>query len=189
MAHAEIGEGFGHAREQFDFLVPDGMREADDALAFFIGYRLGAEALEAGYEGAREAGQPVAARQDGFALHGVERVTHFGGRVHVVIEIADERGDGAFEIDIVLPEGIVRIDKQCLAGREAGHGFYGIEPFTGKAGPSSQAPQDDKLTGRDCFLAGGYEMSSWSHSPFVKFPRGRNRPCAKLACTFWRLAV
>ena len=59
--------------------------------------------------------------EDGFALDCVERLAHLGGRVLVVIQIADEGGDGALEVDVVLPEGIVGVDEQGLAGRELGH--------------------------------------------------------------------
>jgi hypothetical protein len=58
---------------------------------------------------------------------GVEGVADFGGRVLVVIQIADEGGDGALEVDVVFPEGVVGVDEEGLAGREVGHGVYGIE--------------------------------------------------------------
>ena len=45
-----------------------------------------------------------------------------GGRVLVVIEIADECGDGALEVDVVFPEGVVGVDEEGLAGGEVGHG-------------------------------------------------------------------
>ena len=38
-----------------------------------------------------------------------------------MIKKADGRGDGALEVDIVFPKRIVGVDKQRLAGREAGH--------------------------------------------------------------------
>ena len=68
VAGGELGEGFGDAGEEFDLLLGDGLGKAADAVAFFVGDGLGAEALEAGDEGAREAGEAVAVGEDGFAL-------------------------------------------------------------------------------------------------------------------------
>ena len=68
-----------------------------------------------------EAGEAVAVGEDGFALDGVEGLADFGGGVLVVVEIADERGDGALEVDVVFPEGVVGVDEEGLAGGELGH--------------------------------------------------------------------
>jgi hypothetical protein len=32
-----------------------------------------------------------------------------------MVEVVDERGDGALEIDIVLPQGVVGVEEQGLA--------------------------------------------------------------------------
>jgi hypothetical protein len=41
----------------------------------------------------------------------------------VVIEERDEVGDGALEVNVVLPQGVVGVDEEVLAGRDAmGHG-------------------------------------------------------------------
>ena len=66
-------------------------------------HRSGAETFETSDEGALKAGQSVAVREDGFAFHGVEGLADFSGGVLVMIEIADERCDGAFEVDVVFP--------------------------------------------------------------------------------------
>ena len=65
--------------------------------------------------------------QDGFALDSVEGQAHLGGGVLVVVEVADEGGDGALEVDVVFPQRVVGVDEQGLAGRELGHGDYGNE--------------------------------------------------------------
>ena len=44
-----------------------------------------------------------------------------------MIEVADECSDGAFEVDVVLPEGVVGIDEERLVGGKLGHEFYGSE--------------------------------------------------------------
>ena len=36
-----------------------------------------------------------------------------------MVEIGDERGDGALEVDVVLPQGVVCVDEQRLVGRLA----------------------------------------------------------------------
>ena len=42
----------------------------------------------------------------------------FGG-VDPVIKVGDEAGDGALEVDVVFPEGVVGVDEQGLIGRAA----------------------------------------------------------------------
>ena len=42
----------------------------------------------------------------------------FGG-VDAVIEVGDEAGNGALEVDVVFPEGVVGVDEQGLIGRAA----------------------------------------------------------------------
>jgi len=76
-----------------------------------------------------EAVEAVAVPGDGGALDGVEVFADLFGGVDAVIEIGDERGDGAFEVDVVLPEGVVGVDEKGLRegtgdGRE-GHGGSG----------------------------------------------------------------
>lgn len=39
----------------------------------------------------------------------------------MVIEIADESGNGPLEVHVVFPKGVVGIDEESLAGRELGH--------------------------------------------------------------------
>jgi hypothetical protein len=36
--------------------------------------------------------------------------------VDAVIEVGDEAGDGALEVDVVFPEGVVGVDEQGLPG-------------------------------------------------------------------------
>jgi hypothetical protein len=42
---------------------------------------------------------------------------HLFGGVDAVVEVGDEAGDGAFEVDVVFPEGVVGVDEQGLRGR------------------------------------------------------------------------
>jgi hypothetical protein len=39
----------------------------------------------------------------------------------VMIEIADEAGDSALEVDVVLPQRVVGVDEKGLAGEHRGH--------------------------------------------------------------------
>ena len=50
-----------------------------------------------------------------FALDLIQRPAHLGGRVLVVVQVADECGYGALEVDVVFPEGIVGVDEEGLA--------------------------------------------------------------------------
>lgn len=53
----------------------------------------------------------------GGVLAFVETGTYFFGCVYFVIEVRNEGGDGALEVDVVLPEGIVCVKKKCLMGQ------------------------------------------------------------------------
>jgi hypothetical protein len=117
MPLGEGGECFGHAREQLDCLIDDRLREAGDALPLFTGGRRFREFGEAVEQGTLEAGHAVSVRSYGRVLAAVQYLPNLGGCVSVMIEIADESGDGAFEIDVVFPQRVVGIDQQGL-GRE-----------------------------------------------------------------------
>lgn len=54
------------------------------------------------------------------ALADVEMLADFVGSVNMVVEVRDERGNGALEVDIVLPERIVGVDKQRLVAEARG---------------------------------------------------------------------
>ncbi len=117
---SEVAEGFIDLRQKFDLLLGDGIGEAYDAVALVLVHRFRAESFEARDKRAREAGQTVAVREDGFALDGVECLADFSGRVLVVVEVADEGGDGALEVDVVFPEGVVGVDEERLSAEEIG---------------------------------------------------------------------
>ena len=61
----------------------------------------------------------------------------FGG-MDAVIEVGDEAGDGALEVDVVLPEGVVGVDEQGLIGRAAAEGLV-LELLGGLIWGSSHA--------------------------------------------------
>jgi hypothetical protein len=119
VAGGELGEGRGDVGEEFDLLVGDGLDEAFDAAVLLGGDGNVGELLEAGDEGATEAMQAVAVRQDGRVLDAVEVAADLFGGVDAVIEVGDEAGDGALEVDVVFPERVVGVDEQGLIGRAA----------------------------------------------------------------------
>ena len=45
--------------------------------------------------------------------------TNLLGGMDPVVEVGDEGGDGPFEVDVVLPKGIVGVDQQGLIGKVA----------------------------------------------------------------------
>ena len=55
-------------------------------------------------------------RGDGGALAEVEVFADLFGGVDAVVEVGDEGGDGALEVDVVLPQGVVGVEEQGLAG-------------------------------------------------------------------------
>ena len=119
VAFGEGRDGSGDAGEEFDLLVGDGLGEAGDAGAFVFGDGLVGELLEAGDEGFAEALEAVALGLDGGVLDAVEVLADFFGGVDAVVEVGDERSDGALEVDVVLPERVVGVEEEGLAGGEA----------------------------------------------------------------------
>ena len=125
VAGGEFGEGGGDAGEEFDLLVGDGLGEADDAVALLGGEGAVGELLEAHDEGMTEAVEAVAAGLDGGVLDAVEVVADLLIGVDAMVEVGDEGGDGALEVDVVLPEGVVRVDEEGLAVGAAGWRGWG----------------------------------------------------------------
>jgi hypothetical protein len=80
----------------------------------------GGELLEAVGERAAEAGEAVAEGGDGVVLADIKVRADFFGGVDLVIEVGDEGRDGLLEVDVVLPEGVVGVEEEGLAGGFAG---------------------------------------------------------------------
>ena len=97
-------------------MVCDGLGEACDAAMLFFGDRGVGKLLETGDEGAAEAVEAIAVGENGVVLDAVEMPANLFGCVDTVVEVGDEAGDGALEVDVVLPERIVCVDEQRLAG-------------------------------------------------------------------------
>jgi hypothetical protein len=114
VAGGEVGEGMGDAWEEFDLLVGDGLSEVMDALVLLGGEGAVGKLLEAGDEGLAEAVEAVALRLDGGVLNAIEVTANLLVGVDAVVEVGDEGGDGALEVDVVLPEGVIGIDEEGL---------------------------------------------------------------------------
>ena len=95
-------------------MAGDGMGESVDGFVQGRGKRLDRQALEGLDQGMREAVQPVAVGDDGFAFHLVQHFAHLLGAVLVVIQERDEVCDGALKVDVIFPKRIVGIDEQGL---------------------------------------------------------------------------
>jgi hypothetical protein len=72
----------------------------------------------------REAVQAVAVSHDAFALDIVEHGAHLFGRKLVMIEKRDEAGDGALEVDVVLPQRVVGVDEEGLERHALGSWLF-----------------------------------------------------------------
>jgi hypothetical protein len=66
--------------------------------------------------------------EDGLALDLVELEADLVGGIFVVIEAGDEGGDGALEVDVVFPEGVVGVEEQGLS-REGSGRWVGPESW------------------------------------------------------------
>jgi hypothetical protein len=119
VAGGEVGESGGYVGEEFDLVVGDGLSEAFNAAMLLFGEGGIGELLEAGDKGPAEALQTVAVGEDGCVLDTVEMAADLFGCVDAVIEVGDEAGDCALEVDVVLPEGVIGVDKQGLVGGAA----------------------------------------------------------------------
>jgi hypothetical protein len=60
--------------------------------------------------------ESVTARSDGSVLAAIEMFANLLGCVDPMIEVGDEGGDGAFKVNVVLPERVVGVDEEGLAG-------------------------------------------------------------------------
>ena len=114
VALAEVFQGFGDVGEQLDFGHGDGLGEGDDASVFFRRDFGISELFEAGNERAPEALETVAVLGDGGALAEVEMLADFFVGMDTMIEVGDEGGDGAFKVNVVLPERVVGVEEKCL---------------------------------------------------------------------------
>ncbi|MCU1320365.1 MAG: hypothetical protein JWM43_14 [Acidobacteriaceae bacterium] len=119
MARREVGEGFGDFGQEFDLLIGDGLGEADDAVVLLGGDGLIGELLEAGDEGLAEAVETVALGLNGGVFNAVEVPANLFGGVDAMVEVGNERRDRPLEVDVVLPQGIVGVDEECLVDRAA----------------------------------------------------------------------
>ena len=116
MTCRKLSKCFGYAGQKFDLLVGDGLGEAFD-LAMLLGCQgLFGELFEAADEGLVEAFEAVAVGSYGGVLDVVEVFADLLRGELAMVEEGDEAGDGAFEVDVVFPQGIVGVDEQGLAG-------------------------------------------------------------------------
>ena len=116
VAGGEVGESFFDFGEEFDLLVGDGLGKGFDAAVLFLGKGFVGELLEACDEGSAKAVESVAVGFDGCVLDAVEVTADLFRGVDAVVEVGDEAGDGALEVDVVLPKRVVGVDKQGLVG-------------------------------------------------------------------------
>lgn len=120
LAGSELGQRFADAREQFDLLVGDGVGEADDALVFLVRYRFGGELLETADKGLAKAFETVAMCGDGGVFDLVQMATYLFRRIDAMVQIGDKTGNRPFEVDVVLPQRVISVEEESLAGRKLG---------------------------------------------------------------------
>lgn len=74
------------------------------------------EAIEAVDQRLAEAFEAVAMGGDGSALGSVEVLPYFFRSVDTVVEVGDEGADGAFKVNVVLPQGVIGVEEEGLRG-------------------------------------------------------------------------
>jgi hypothetical protein len=110
----EIGERGGDPVKQFDLLVGNGLGKTLDTAMFLRCNGTVRQLLKTADERAAKALKPVAMGQDGVVLDSVEMLANFFRSVDAMIEVGDEAGDGALEIDVVFPKSVVGVDEESL---------------------------------------------------------------------------
>ena len=100
-------------------MLCNGLDEAEDARVFLRGDRRVRQLLEAGHQRAAKALEAVAVRRDRCVLHAVQVGADLLGSVGAVVVLGDKRRNRALDINIVLPQRIVGVEEQGLAGRLA----------------------------------------------------------------------
>ena len=53
-------------------------------------------------------------RGDGLAFNGIEMLADFQSGMEPVVKAGDELADSAFEVHVVFPQGVVRVEEQSL---------------------------------------------------------------------------
>ena len=110
----EISKCIGHTGEKLDLLIGDGLSKALDALMFFRCERGVGKLLETGDQRMTKAVETVTVIADGRVFDAIEVFSDLFRCVNAMVEIGDETGDSPLEVDIVLPQGIVGVEEQCL---------------------------------------------------------------------------
>ena len=119
MPSGEVGEGGLDGGEKLDLMLGDGLGEAKDALVLFWCDGSVGELFEAVDERATKTVEPVAVGRDGGVFAVVKMLANLFGRVDTMVEVGDKRSDSTLEVDVVLPQRIVRVDEECLICRAA----------------------------------------------------------------------
>ena len=123
MAFGEILQRFWNQRKNFDRMIGDLVGEAMNGFVQFGRNRINGKPFERIDKRVCKTVQPVAMFNDALALDLVQNLSHLRRRVLAMVEERDESRDRAFEINIVLPQGIVRIDEKvlCSVGHLSSH--------------------------------------------------------------------
>ena len=80
--------------------------------------RLDRKPLKADHQRLGEAVHAVAVLTDVLALDVVQNVANVIGRVVVMVQKGDELRNRALKVNVVLPERVIGVDEQILAGRD-----------------------------------------------------------------------
>lgn len=114
VAGGEFGESMSDHRQKFNLLVGNSLGEALNTLVFLGSNGSVGKLLEALDERVAEAVEAVAISVDTGMLDAVEMLANLFWSVDAVVQIRDEGGDRALEVNVVLPKSIVCIDKESL---------------------------------------------------------------------------
>jgi hypothetical protein len=114
MACREIFQCLWNVGQEFDRLLRNRAGKSFNLCMQFGRDWIDAEAFECIYERVSKAVQAVAMLYDALPLHVIQDFPYLLWRKFVMIQERNEARDGAFEVDVVFPEGVVGIDQQSL---------------------------------------------------------------------------
>ena len=117
MSLREVVQRFGDFGKELDVVVLDDTRESEDLFVKIGSDCDGTQSFKCIDESVGKAVEAVPVFDDAFALDIIEHLAHLLGRELVMVEERNETGDGALEVDVVLPESVVGVDEESLGGQ------------------------------------------------------------------------
>ena len=90
-------------------MVVDGIGEAQDLAMLLVRYRSVRKLLVAVQERTAKAAKAISVSRNSGMLTAIQMLADLSRCMDLVVEKGDEGGDGALEVDVVFPKGVVGV--------------------------------------------------------------------------------